>query len=342
MKRITALILSLCLMTTMMTALPITASADTYGDYTYTISDGEVIITDFDTSVSGAITIPEKIEGYPVTGIGDYAFAECSSLTGITIPDSVTVIGDSAFYACSSLTEIAIPNSVTSIGEDAFYCCSGLTKATIPNSVTSIGAYAFSYTNLTGVTIPNNITNIGLGTFAGCSSLTDITIPNSVATIGAYAFEDCSNLTEIIIPKSVTLIGTRAFLGCGLTDVYYTGSEADWNKISIDNYSEQLPDATIHYNFVAEEPVLSIGFDKSSNEITVTATKAVSGASLLAARYQDGKLVGIEPVSISLSAGENTIESPMSDYSGADTVKFLIWESLTSVEPLCASFTESL
>ena len=86
-----------------------------------------------------------------VTSI-DYAFAGCTGLTGITIPNSVTSIGNDAFYHCTGLTSITIPNSVTSIGNDAFYHCTGLTSITIPDSVTSIGYAAFrSCTGLTSV-----------------------------------------------------------------------------------------------------------------------------------------------------------------------------------------------
>ena len=87
----------------------------------------------------------------------------------------MTSIGERTFYECSGLTSIEIPNSVTSIGYDAFHGCSGLTSVTIPNSVTSIGSSAFSNcSGLTSVTIPNSVTSIGQYAFSGCSGLTSI------------------------------------------------------------------------------------------------------------------------------------------------------------------------
>ena len=138
-----------------------------------------------------------------VTSIGEAAFRDCTSLTGITIPDSVTSIGNSAFAACSSLTGITIPNSVTSIGIMAFHACSSLTSVTIGNGVTIIGKKAFNWcSSLTSVTIPNSVTSIGDLAFHACSSLNSITIPNSVTSIGDYAFRDCSNLNSVTIQNS--------------------------------------------------------------------------------------------------------------------------------------------
>ncbi len=161
------------------------------------------------TSLAG-ITIPDS-----VTSIGDYAFYNCTSLAGITIPDSVTSIGSSAFSNCTGLTGITIPDSVTSIGDYAFYNCTSLAGITIPDSVTSIGRFAFSgCTYLTGITIPDSVTSIGYSAFSNCTGLTDITIPDSVTSIGDYAFSGCTYLTDITIPDSVTSIGDHAFLNC--------------------------------------------------------------------------------------------------------------------------------
>ena len=150
-----------------------------------------------------------------VTSIGDWAFRDCSSLTGITIPEGVTSIGIEAFRDCSSLSSITIPEGVTSIRPHTFSGCSSLTSVKIPESVTSIGWCAFEgCRSLTGITLPESVTSIESGTFSHCSSLTSVKIPESVTSIGNSAFSGCSSLTSVKIPESVMSIGQAAFYGC--------------------------------------------------------------------------------------------------------------------------------
>ncbi len=178
-------------------------------------------VTDCDSSVTKA-NIPHTIKGVAVKSIGESAFRYCTSLTSVTIPDSVTSIGGWAFTDCASLTSVTIPDGVTSIGEYTFSWCTSLTSATIPDSVTSIGEFAFhNCKSLTSMTIPRSVVSIGYDAFGWCESLTSVTILDGVRSIGNSAFTDCKSLTSVTIPNSVTSIGRGAFSSCAsLTGIW--------------------------------------------------------------------------------------------------------------------------
>ena len=224
---------------------------------TITVDDLKYVLGNYTASLvsnyssSQNLTIPKSIEyvgcEFVVTSIGDSVFSGCTSLTSITIPDSVTSIEESAFKYCSGLTSITIPNSVTSIGANAFYQCENLKSVTIGNGVKNIEKSLFyGCTNLTDVTIGNSVKSIGDSAFSWCESLTSVTIPDSVTSIENSAFSGCTSLTSVTIPDSVTSIEDSAFAYCSkLNEVNYSGTVAQWKSIAIGSDNSYLTDAKI-------------------------------------------------------------------------------------------------
>ena len=155
------------------------------------------------------------------------AFCNAWSLTSVSLPDSLTLIGGYAFNGCTALTEIALPSGVTEIQWYAFYGCTALTE----------------------ITLPSGVTKIWENTFGGCTALTELAIPSGVTEIQWAAFSGCKALKRISIPAAVTAIEKYAFDGCkALSDVYYGGTEEQWNAITIGYNNIYLAGAARHYN----------------------------------------------------------------------------------------------
>lgn len=174
--------------------------------------------------------------GSGITGIGDFAFANCFRLKSITIPASVTGIGEWAFYRCFNLAGVSLPSGPTSIGDRTFCQCCDMQAAALPGSLTSIGNYSFSNcTGLGGLSIPDAVTALGKyaiyttgvrrialpGSIASCDTYSmaynyrlERVTTESGASLGANAFAHCYNLASAALPEGTTSIGSGIFNFC--------------------------------------------------------------------------------------------------------------------------------
>lgn len=244
----------------------------------YEITDSQATITGYEGSVADLV-IPDTIEGYPVTALGDYCFNYNEVVKSIVIPEGVKRIGDSAIYYCQSLESISIPSTVTEIGEyQPISWCFNLVSITVAEgnsvysgagncvveretgkliagcggtvipddgSVTVIGAGAFwGNLKLTSVIIPESVTVVEDEAFIYCENITELVINGASEGIGAYAFSCGAALKEITLSSAVTSIGIGAFSGCdGLETVNYAGTEEQWANVTVGEYNDPLLNA---------------------------------------------------------------------------------------------------
>ena len=218
------------------------------------------------------LVLPNSVEV-----IGKEAFCWCESFKGeFVIPDSVKSIGHDAFNRCF-FESVIIGDGLSTIPENMFVECFYLKSVKLGKSVKHIKRAAFIDLEITSIDLPDSLITIGEGAFAGCD-LKSLAIPDSVTTIDEYAFQNCSEMTNITISKSVTSIGDGAFDQCSkLKDVYYTGSEDDWKKITIGNENEPLVDASKHFKFtepddseIIREKVVEIKFRSDTKKAKQT------------------------------------------------------------------------
>ena len=250
MKKLLCLALVLCMA---LSLLPTAALADDhekqYGPFTYYEYEDELAVTilDVDSSVTGTLTIPEKIAGRTVKSSMVGAFSDLPYITELVIPKTFQyfAIADSInpFYGCTSLRKVTVAPD-----HPSFRFADGLLY-----SKTNAGA-----TVLEGVlpclqgklTVPA-VTFLKMGALQGCKLLTDVVLPEGLEAIGWLAFAECTALKTLYIPASCTEFGMSVFDGCdALTDIYFGGTEQQWNKLTENGYNwiALRSDVRIHFN----------------------------------------------------------------------------------------------
>lgn len=198
--------------------IPKGAKAAEAGNYSYDVVNGEAVITKytaFGYIQNGIVAIPDTLGGYQVSSIDKSAFANCSDVKQVTIPEGIRSIGDYAFSNCRYLTSVTIPKSVSSIGEFSFANCRFLSSVAMPdNGIVNIGQRAFeSCYTLSTIKLPTSVANIGFGAFR-FSSLSEIVLPKGLKVIESNVFEGCSSMKTLTLPSSIEVIKAEAFAGC--------------------------------------------------------------------------------------------------------------------------------
>ena len=268
-----------------------TATVDGY-TYTYSVTDGKATIgssnawtTAISPKPTGHVAIPSSLGGFPVVGIGKYAFYGCSyspkldgHLEGVTIPEGVVTIGEYAFADCFYLEDVTIPEGVTAIGEYAFRNCSKLEGVTIPESVTAIGQYAFQWcgglkrvhiSSLTAwcqIKFDYNANPLRQAheLYLNGERVTKLVLPEGLKSVGTDAFAGCTGLTEVTIHDGVTAIGGSTFSGCsGLTGVTIPSHVTDIGDSAFSDCSG-LTEVVIPHSV----KVIGVGVFKRCNRLT--------------------------------------------------------------------------
>ncbi len=246
-------------------------------DEYYVLEGDSYTVSGVATNLKGDVIISGMHNGKPVTAIDDKAFAGCSGITSVIIPDTVTSIGDDAFNWCINLKTIEIPESVTEIGKAAFRYCHDLESITIPNGVETIGAYAFATCYaLKEVKLGENVKTIADYAFTRCYALESIVLPDSVESIGYRAFDECYALKNVVIGSGLKDLTLYAFYSCNALESFAVSAD-NTNYMSFDGvlYSKdgkslyQYPAGKIATQFVFPAEVERVEYVAFRNAVNL-------------------------------------------------------------------------
>ena len=174
-------------------------------------------VSAIDPSVKGDLLLPAKLHGVKVVEIGPSAFAGCTGITSVIIPQGITNIADSAFSGCTALTNVVVPVSMMAIGASSFKDCHALRAIDLAPTV-SIGEGAFAGTGYWDdweVTEKGNMVFLGDAVLGVKGALRKVVFPDGWTEIPDEMFRNASDLEEVILPYGLQRIGAYAFAGCG-------------------------------------------------------------------------------------------------------------------------------
>lgn len=230
-----------------LSAISISASAATSGEYTYSVNADKKSCTL--TGYSGSekeLAIPEKIDGYTVTALGEALFAFKRGPEAIVIPKTVTSYNNPYTFSFSQILKsvtVAEENPVFSSADGVlfnkdktvleYYPVARVAETyTVPEGVQKIADYAFDDSPLASVKLPNTLKSIGSWAFNHCVALTEIVIPEGTVKIGASAFRNCEAMKRAVLPDSATDLGVALFY-----------SSAELESIRLPQGIQKIPDS---------------------------------------------------------------------------------------------------
>ena len=296
MKRIFSLVLLLGFLAALFSPLSAFATViHDHGIFQYSVHNGSVTIEGCSKSASGQITVPATIGGKPVSVIGSSAFSNCTAITSVTLPETVTDIRAYAFSGCKSLASINAPSSLKSIGDLAFYQCESLLSFELHSGLKSVGESAFEGCKKLSEVLSSNFSGtIGERAFYGCVALTSITLSGGVQSIGQYAFFGCTNLAFVEAGDDLYDVGLSAFsstawMSAQPEGTVYVGNVACGIKSSSKTETIVLKDATVGIAegaFSNLETLVSVSFPESLKYIGKNAFRGC--VSLKEADFNEG------------------------------------------------------
>jgi hypothetical protein len=162
-----------------------------------------------------------------MTSIGVDAFQGCT-ITSVVIHSNIQRIEDGsghidgiwrgAFSQCSSLTYVSLPTSLTHIGGQAFFEAK-FTSITLPTSLVTIAGHGFTLTPLISINLPTSLRVLGGASFVMCRSLLSIVLPTSLTYLESHAFKECTSLTQVSIPTSLSRLNIEVFYNAPLVSI---------------------------------------------------------------------------------------------------------------------------